>query len=101
MKTLHKIYIIGAITLLTINGCKNKGIIYTTAMVLNTGIEAADGCGWMIKTNGKLYKPSYLSEQFQKDSLTVNIKYRLIGTLYQCGLNPDSKYEKIKIEEIK
>ena len=70
--------------------CTCKKEYSATAIILDEGNIAADGCGWMIKVNNNIYHPDNLPEQYQVNNLTVSIKYRLLNSHWSCGLTPTS-----------
>jgi hypothetical protein len=70
------------------------------AMIVNTGLIAADGCGWLIKIDSNFYHADNLPEQFQKDSLNVNIDYNLSTSKFQCSTNPNNLIPVIHLNSI-
>jgi hypothetical protein len=84
-------------------GCEKKeeqdNIQIKQGLVLNYGDPSVDGCGWVIQINEIIYSPLKLDAEFQKDSLKINIEYRVLNATATCGwYNPGySKIEIIKI----
>ncbi len=70
------------------------------AMIINTGDIAADGCGWLVKIDSKYYHADNLPEQFQKDSLNVNIDYSSSTSKFQCSTNPNNLIPVIYLNSI-
>jgi hypothetical protein len=69
--------------------------------VVFTGIVAADGCGWLIKTDSAYYHADNLPEEFLSDSLNVNVKYDLLlESKFQCGMLPDNRLPVIHLKSI-
>lgn len=93
--------IIASILVATAFGCcRREQDVYVEVTVLNTGLEAADGCGWMIKSGSTYYKPVNLPSKYQIDGSTINVSYHLLNTNYSCGLG-NSKYPEVSIDKIK
>ncbi|WP_426667799.1 hypothetical protein ACPPVU_17390 [Mucilaginibacter sp. McL0603] len=70
------------------------------AMIVNTGPVAADGCGFLIKVDSNYYHADNLPEQFQKDSLNVNINYDPSTSKFQCSTNPNNLIPIIHLNSI-
>ena len=91
-----------------VSGCKKENNSNTktktpgvgNAMILDTGPVAADGCGWLIKVGSNYYHADNLPEQFQKDSLNVNIDYNPSTSKFQCSTNPNNLIPVIHINSI-
>ena len=86
-------------------GCAKKeepnNNIKAEGLILDYGSPASDGCGWVIKINGNVYSPvELLDSKFQKDSLKINIEYRILPTQSTCGGWRTSGYVKIEILKI-
>jgi hypothetical protein len=102
--------IIGLTLLFTIVfGCKKENTSSNTkaktpvagnAMIVNTGLVAADGCGFLIKIDSKYYHADNLPEQFQKDGLNVNIDYSSSTSKFQCSTNPNNLIPVIYLNSI-
>jgi len=57
------------------------------ATVLNSGLVAADGCGWVIKIDSdQYYHPDVLSAEFMQNNLPVKISYELTSDKFFCGI---------------
>lgn len=64
-------------------------IIIEDAIVVNTGDPAADGCGWLLKTNtDSTYNAPNLAVQYQVNNLKIHIAYHKLTTRYYCGQLP-------------
>jgi hypothetical protein len=96
------IYLLLLTTIAT--GCKKENSIKsksTEALIMDTGLIAADGCGWLIKVDSNIYHPDSLPSGFQKNNLNVVIDYNLLSTKFQCGLDPNNKLAVIHLNSIK
>ncbi|MGI4751971.1 MAG: hypothetical protein ACRYFB_15160 [Janthinobacterium lividum] len=87
-----------------ITGCKKESqSTYTekSAMVLNAGNLASDGCGWLLKLDqdNTVFSPLNLPELLQTDSLQVTISYNLLNTKFNCSSG--SSFTQIKINSIR
>lgn len=84
-------------------GCEKKeepnNNLKAEGLILDAGSPATDGCGWVFKTNGIIYSPIELDAKFQKDSLIVNVEYRILDTQATCGWHSPG-YSKIEIIKI-
>jgi len=79
---------------------KTKTPVVGTAMIINTGDIAADGCGWLVKIDSNYYHADNLPDQFQKDNLNVNINYNSLTSKFQCSTNPNNLIPVIHINSI-
>jgi hypothetical protein len=71
------------------------------AIIINTGNIAADGCGYLVQTNSAtFYHADNLPTEFQKDKLNVTVNYDLSDTMFQCGMNPNTRIPVIDIKDI-
>jgi len=84
-------------------GCEKKeepnNNLKAEGLILDAGRPATDGCGWVFKTNGIIYSPVELDAKFQKDSLKVNVEYRILTTQATCGWHSPG-YSMIEIVKI-
>jgi len=65
--------------------CENR--YSDEATVLNSGLVAADGCGWVIKIDSdQYYHPDVLSAEFMQNNLPVKISYELTSDKFFCGI---------------
>jgi hypothetical protein len=57
-------------------------------IVINAGVDAPDGCGWMIKMedDGKLYHPDQLPGVAHENNLDVWIDYFNTTDSFYCGI---------------
>jgi hypothetical protein len=62
---------------------------------------AADGCGWKININEKEYHPINLDDKYKIDGLSINIKYNLLSSFWECSQWTARKYQEIEIMETK
>lgn len=95
---MKKIIPIVAILLFLFSSCK-KEEQFESALILDLGDPALDGCGWVVELEGTNYKPLALNEEFQHDSLMVMIKYEIKSTMANCGLVPNA-LNQMDIKEI-
>jgi hypothetical protein len=81
-------------------------IISADATIINTGPQAADGCGWLIKTDiaDSTFNVPDLPTQYQVNSLKLHIAYHTLATRFHCGQVPiseDPGITEIKLDTIK
>ena len=84
---------------LSFSACKKNDQPFTTATVINGGVVAADGCGWLIRIGDTNYSPTNLADQFKETELKVSIRYDTLTTKFVCGWG--NKIPEIKLLEIK
>lgn len=77
----------------------NLEIFENTAKITYSGPEA-DGCGWKININEKEYHPINLDDEYKIDGLSINIKYNLLPSFWDCSQWTIRKYQEIKIINI-
>ena len=66
-------------------------IISTSETIVYTGMLAADGCEYVLRTNdGQSLKPLNLSADFEQDGLSVAVQYNLSNEPYSCGLSSNA-----------
>ncbi|WP_299458808.1 hypothetical protein [uncultured Microscilla sp.] len=68
--------------------------------VLYTGSVAADGCGYVISSNGKKLKPVNLDKAFQQNGLDISFTYQTSDEEFSCGMQA-TKLTTIDIVSIK
>jgi hypothetical protein len=61
--------------------------VYTQVMVHYAGDPAVDGCGWLLKGDTVVFKPVDLPKKYQRDSLRVEILYRVLEERSTCGFS--------------
>lgn len=72
------------------------------ATIIFTGEFAADGCGYLVQTDSAtVYHADNLPAGFQKDKLSVAVSFIASNSIFQCGLNPDTRLPVIHIKAIK
>jgi len=71
-----------------------KGTIVDGATQL--GLET---CGFLIRIDGTLYKPTYLNLEYEQDGLDVFVKVEFLNRLDDCGLSEDD-ISVLRIEQI-
>lgn len=93
--------IIALLIIFTFSLCKKDSSIFTAeAKVYDSGLVAADGCGWLLRVDTtKAYSPLNLSSDFKLNNLDVVIRYRLLDTKFQCGWG--NKLQQIELLDIK
>lgn len=85
-------YIISTLLLLSMilmSSCKddNNPKYYTAdGFIRDSGIIAADGCGWTVNIDDNNYHPVNLDLNYQIDNLPVRITYRYDDTPFICGI---------------
>ena len=100
MKNLSKIlFLCGIIVFMAFSCEKDDEYIKGVGIILDAGDPAVDGCGWLIGISDQIYKPIELDEQFQTDSLEVNLEYKILGSEWNCGWRLE-KYKEINIKDI-
>ena len=88
-----KEWIIFAGLLLFAGGClqveyrfdNNDNLWIKEAEVIKAGTPEVDGCGWLIRINGKLYYPVNLADSFRVENLRVKIEFAETGGIFRCG----------------
>lgn len=87
------------LALVTINACtkeqcddKQTDKLTANATVINTGVPALDGCGWLIRIGTTNYAPDNLTENFKIDNNQVKIIYTISDADYICGWGTSLKY---------
>ncbi|MDB5156712.1 MAG: hypothetical protein JWR50_1419 [Mucilaginibacter sp.] len=80
--------------------CKQNGDTTTSATIIDEGLPAADGCGWMMRIDNDLYSPTNLPDQYKKNNKKVDITYKTLLGEYQCGIAANLKYPRIEIKTI-
>lgn len=78
---------------------KNEQPVFTDATVINAGVVAADGCGWVITINGTNYSPINLEDKYKVTELKVSLRYQTLTSKFTCGWG--QKITEINILEIK
>lgn len=70
-------------------GCADPkvGGNYTQVMTYYAGDPAVDGCGWLLKGDNMVFKPVDLPKKYQRDSLRVEILYRVLEERSTCGFS--------------
>jgi len=91
-----KYFIIGLV-LLASSCTKND---FVDAIVYDYGVPALDGCGWVIEVSNEVFKPVYLSSQYQIDGLAVQIDFKKLNSKAKCGFVFNA-YDEIEINKIK
>lgn len=71
------------------------GIIVDTSSIV--GLE---DCGFMIRIQGELYKPTYLNSQYEQDGLEVLLKAEFLPSRANCSSLATAPSE-IRIEQMK
>lgn len=70
--------------------CDKCGNEYENAVILDAGNVAADGCGWVVKTDSTHhYHPEVLDDSFKQNGLHVKICFEKTGGNFFCGFNPN------------
>ncbi len=102
-----------ALSICVILSCKKSDhsrgaskIISADATIINTGPQAADGCGWLIQTDiaDSTFNVPDLPVQYQVNNLKVHIAYHTLATRFYCGQVPvgkDPGITEIKLDTIK
>ncbi|RVU02628.1 hypothetical protein EOD41_01425 [Mucilaginibacter limnophilus] len=105
MKThMYKIYLAAAFCLVSMafSACKkDERTIEADGLIIDLGNPAADGCGWAIQINNTHYKPEFLDEKFQQDSMVVRVDYKLLKNSYSCGIAANIGMPYIQVKQIK
>lgn len=65
-----------------------------------SGIFGLEGCGYMIRINGELYKPTYLNQQYEQDGLQVLLNVEFLESRASCSTRALAPRE-IRIEQIR
>ncbi len=78
--------------------CKDKN--YVNATIIDTGLPAADGCGYIVQIDTTRYSPLNLADKYKVNNLAVEVDFKKEGDGFSCGFNP-KLIETIKINKIK
>lgn len=71
-----------------------EGTVVDTSTII--GLEE---CGFMIRIDGELFKPTYLNRQYEQDGLEVFLKAEFLNTRSTCSTLATGPQE-IRIEQI-
>ena len=65
----------------------NSKIISADVTVIYSGPQAADGCGWLVKTDvaDSIFSVPDLAAQYQVNNLKLHITYHRLATRFYCG----------------
>jgi hypothetical protein len=81
-------------------GKENDLEIFENTAKITYSEPATDGCGWKININEKEYHPINLNDKHKIDGLSVNIKYNLLSSVWECTQWTPRKFQEIKIISI-
>ena len=103
-----KLTLITALCFATIfTACKktDKALLMADATVINSGSQALDGCGWLIKIDNDFYSPTNLSEDNKVANKQVKINYYLLSSKFDCASGTansltGAKFSQIEIKTI-
>ncbi|MEO6167442.1 MAG: hypothetical protein ABIO46_02315 [Chitinophagales bacterium] len=87
------------IVLLFVSSCKKKETL-VNAKIIDAGVQAADGCGWLMKVNDITYSPLNLDSNFMMDGLEVSTSFEETGDTFLCGIGAQLKYPIVNISEM-
>lgn len=83
--------------------CDNNPMPSTSALVLDYGSVALDGCGYLILlgdgTDAELVHPTNLPVNFQKDSVKLLVDFVAVDSQFTCGLQAIS-YNQVELQLI-
>lgn len=85
------------ISVCAVLSCKKSdhatNIINADATIINTGPQAADGCGWLIQTDSpdSTFNVPDLPAKYMINNLKVHITYHKLATRFYCGDVPRSQ----------
>jgi len=65
-----------------------------------SGIFGLEECGYMIRIEGELYKPTYLNQQYEQDGLQVLLNVEFLESRASCSTRALAPRE-IRIEQIR
>lgn len=74
---------------------QSKGVVVDTS-----GITGLEDCGFMIRIEGELYKPTYLNSQYELEGLEVLLNVEFLSSRSNCtslALPP----QEIRVEQIR
>jgi hypothetical protein len=86
-----------ALSVCAILSCKKSDhsttILNVDATIINTGPQAADGCGWLIQTESpdSTFSVPELPAKYMINNLKVHIAYHKLATRFYCGQLPAAK----------
>ncbi|MFY0591508.1 hypothetical protein [Roseivirga sp.] len=81
--------------------CSNEGVQTTTAngtIVDGSTQTGFESCGFLIRINGTLYKPTYLNLEYEQDGLDVFLKVEFLNQTNDCG--GTNSISMLRIEQI-
>ncbi len=96
-----KAYILLALVFLL--SCSNEDIQIDDVdgvIVDASNIAGLENCGFMVRIDGELYKPTYLNSQYEQDGFDVLLKVEFLNTSSDCSTLPQAPLE-IRIEQIR
>ena len=76
-----------------------KEIRYTDAIIIDSGLPDADGCGYLVEIGTTKYSPRNLSEKFKINNLAVKVSFELEASESSCSWG--THYNNITINKIK
>lgn len=88
---------------LALFSCDKDPMPSTSALVLDYGDVAADGCGFLVLlgegADAELVRPTNLPETFQKDSVELWVDFVDVEEQFTCGLQAIS-YNQVELQLI-
>lgn len=79
--------------------CKKEETL-VHAKIMDAGVQAADGCGWLMKVDDITYSPLNLNSKFMMDGLEVLVSFEETGDTFLCGIGAQLKYPIVNISEM-
>jgi hypothetical protein len=88
--------------LIGMGGCEkeNNLEVFENTAIITYSEPAADGCGWKVNVNEKEYHPINLDDKYKINGSSVNVKYNLLSSFWECSQWTARKYQEIKIIDI-
>lgn len=71
------------------------------AQVIDAGLVAADGCGWVLRVGSSDLHPNNLPDSFKISQLPVTVSFKLKEQEFPCGLMGRGGLPVVEITSIK
>lgn len=62
------------------------------------GNPSKEGCGWLIRINDSVYKPTEIPAGFEVENLPINLSYKKLNSKFTCSWSLGISY--IEVNEI-
>lgn len=100
IKSLKVSFVIVILFSLMSCGDDDVEIINTPGTIVDaSSLLGREACGFLVRIDGVLYRPSYLNSQYEQDGLAVLLKVEFLNRLEECSTLAD-RLSVIRIEQI-